>query len=434
MAKATARRTPQAKQTFTPENNGYNPWLMALQQLDHVAEFMELDPDVHRVLRHPKRQLTVSIPVVMDDGRVEVFTGFRVQHSFALGPAKGGIRFHPQVTLDEVKALAMWMTWKCACMGLPYGGAKGGVICNPKTMSRKELEHLTRRYASEISIIIGPETDIPAPDVNTDAQVMSWIMDTYSMTKGHTVLGVVTGKPILVGGSQGRNEATARGCIFAIQKAAKNLNLDLGKQRVAIQGFGNAGLNAAKLLDELKVPVVGASDSQGGVYNRKGLDVPKLVEWKRKNGTIVDFKGADAISNEDLLECDCDILIPAALENVISERNADRIRARIVAEAANGPTTPEADRIFYDKGVFGIPAILANAGGVTVSYFEWVQGLMSFFWSEQDVNAKLKQTMDAAFDGVYERHKKSKVDMRTAAYMRAVSRVAEAHRLRGVFP
>jgi glutamate dehydrogenase (NAD(P)+) len=434
MAKTTVSTPAQPTAAFVPEHNGYNPWLMALEQLDHVARVLGLEEDIHRVLRHPKRELTVSIPVVMDDDRVEVFTGYRVQHSFALGPAKGGIRYHPQVTVDEVKALAMWMTWKCATMELPYGGAKGGVICNPKTMSRGEVERLTRRYTSEISIIIGPEKDIPAPDVNTDPQIMSWIMDTYSMMKGHSVLGVVTGKPILVGGSQGRNEATARGCVFAIQKAAKALGMDLGKQRAAIQGFGNAGLNAAKLLDEIKVKVVAASDSQGGVYNRSGLDVPRLIEWKRKNGSVVGFQGADAISNEETLECDCDLLIPAALENQITEQNADRVRAKIVAEAANGPTTPAADRILFDKGVFVLPDILANAGGVTVSYFEWVQGNASFFWSEDEVNGKLKQTMDAAFDGVYETHKKSKVDMRTAAYMRAVKRVADAHRLRGIYP
>lgn len=415
------------------ETNGV--WAMAQKQLDEVAELINLDPNIHRVLRVPKRCLTVSIPVAMDKGSVEVFVGHRVQHNLARGPGKGGIRYHPNVTLDEVKALAMWMSWKCAVVGLPYGGAKGGVTCDPKKMSPGEVERLTRRFTSEIIQIIGPERDIPAPDVNTTPQVMAWLMDTYSMNVGYPVPGVVTGKPIDIGGSLGRFEATARGVVFTILSALKYLQKNIFGMTVAVQGYGNAGSIAARLLHELDVKVIAASDSRGGILNKSGLDPQKVQDHKNKTGSVVGFPNSVPISNEALLEVPCDILIPAALENVITEANAHKIKAKIIAEAANGPTTPEADRILEKNGAFVIPDILANAGGVTVSYFEWVQALQAYFWSEREVNIKLRDIMQKAFDAVYKIFKERKgITMRQAAYILAVSRIAEAINLRGIYP
>jgi glutamate dehydrogenase (NAD(P)+) len=411
-----------------------NPWHVAQQQFDMAAEKLNLDPGLRQVLREPRRELTVSFPVKMDDGSVQVFTGYRVQHNLGRGPAKGGIRYHQDVTLDEVKALAMWMTWKCAVVGIPYGGGKGGVIVDPKKLSRRELEGLTRRYATEISVLIGPEKDIPAPDVNTNAQVMAWIMDTYSMHVGYTVPGVVTGKPISLGGSEGRNEATARGAVFCIEEAAHHLGMNLRNARVAVQGFGNAGAIAAELISGLGTTVVAVSDSTGAVHAPDGLDVSRLIGWKAEHGTVRGFPGSSAITNHDLLEIDCDILIPAALENVITAANAGAIRAKVIAEAANGPTTPEADEILDERGVFVIPDILCNAGGVTVSYFEWVQDLNRDHWSESVVNAKLKEIMVRAFDEVLEMATRESVDNRMAAYLLAVDRVSSATALRGLYP
>ncbi len=411
-----------------------NPWHVAQQQFDLAADRLKLDAGLRRVLREPRRELTVHFPVHMDDGSVQVFTGYRVQHNLGRGPAKGGIRYHQNVGLDEVKALAMWMTWKCAVVGIPYGGGKGGVIVDPKKLSQKELEGLTRRYATEISVLIGPERDIPAPDVNTNAQTMAWIMDTYSMHVGYTVPGVVTGKPIPLGGSEGRNEATARGAIYCVVEAADHLGMDLRKARVAVQGFGNAGSIAARLVSEEGATVVAVSDSSGGIHDPAGLDIDRVIAWKGEHGTVVGFPGARAISNEELLEVDCDILIPAALENQITSHNADRIKASIVAEAANGPTTPDADAILYRRGVFLIPDILCNAGGVTVSYFEWVQDLNRDHWSEAIVNAKLKEIMVKAFRETLAMSKVEEVNMRTAAYLLAVQRVADATAMRGLYP
>ena len=411
-----------------------NPWEMALQQLDGVAGRLKLDRGIHQRLRNPKRVLIVSIPIRMDDGREEVFTGYRVQHNLARGPGKGGIRYHPGVTLDEVKALAMWMTWKCAVVDIPFGGAKGGVVCNPKAMSVRELERMTRRYTSELFILIGPDRDIPAPDVYTDAQTMAWIMDTYSMRVGHSVPGVVTGKPLSVGGSRGREEATGRGCVFTISDAARHLGLPLDGAAVAVQGFGNVGAIAARLMLDYGSRVVAVSDSGGAIYNPKGLDLKAVSAHKREAGTVVGYKDSDRITNAELLATKCDVLIPAALENQITEANAQTIRARIVAEGANGPTTPAADRILAERNVFLIPDVLANAGGVTVSYFEWVQGIQEYFWTEEEVNGKLKGIMTRSFAEVLDIHLRERVDMRTAAYMLAVSRVAEASRTRGLYP
>ncbi len=411
-----------------------NPWDVARQQLDEVAALMNLDPNIHRFLREPKRALSVAVPVKMDSGDLKVFVGHRVQHSVARGPSKGGIRFHPDVTLDEVKALAMWMTWKCAVVNIPYGGAKGGIACNPHEMSAGEIERMTRRYASEILPIIGPEVDIPAPDVGTGPREMAWIMDTYSMNKGYPVLGVVTGKPVNIGGSLGRNEATARGVVFAILRAADRLRFPVSGKTVVIQGFGNAGSFAAKFLAEQGARVIAVSDSRGGTHDAKGLDPEEVRKHKAETGSVVGFKGADRVTNEELLEIPCDILVPAALEGVLTERNAAKVKCRVLAEAANGPTTPEADKVLEENGVFVIPDILANAGGVTVSYFEWVQGLQSFFWTEDEVNARLRAVMERAFDSVYAKKEERKCSMRHAAYMVGVGRVAEATRTRGVYP
>jgi glutamate dehydrogenase (NAD(P)+) len=411
-----------------------NPFEIAQRQFDTAAEKIGLDDGMREVLRNPKRQLVVSIPTLMDDGSVKVFEGFRVQHNIARGPAKGGIRYHPKVSLDEVKALASWMTWKCATVNIPYGGGKGGVTCDPKRMSRGELERMTRRFASEISIIIGPDRDIPAPDVYTDAQTMAWIMDTYSMTTGYSTLGVVTGKPVSMGGSAGRNEATARGTLFCIREACQVIRRPLRGATVAVQGYGNAGAIAARLLRDDGARVVAVSDSRGGAYSTRGIDIAAVDDHKAKTGSLVGLKGAERITNEELLEVKCDILVPAALENQITLKNANRIRARIVAEAANGPTTPGADRVLKDHNVFVIPDILCNAGGVTVSYFEWAQNLQGFFWDETQVNKELERFMKRAFHEVHQMSRLHKSDMRTAAYILAVGRVAEATKVRGLFP
>jgi glutamate dehydrogenase (NAD(P)+) len=411
-----------------------NPWAVAQQQFDLAAERLQLDDAMRRVLREPRRELTVHFPVKMDDGSVEVFTGYRVQHNLGRGPAKGGIRYHQDVTLDEIKALAMWMTWKCAVVGIPYGGGKGGVIVDPKKLSIKELEALTRRFFTEIEVLVGPEKDIPAPDVNTNAQVMAWMMDTYSMHVGYTVPGVVTGKPISLGGSEGRNEATARGTVYCIIEAVRHLGIELDKARVSIQGFGNAGSIAAQLISAEKATVVAVSDSTGGIHNPNGLEINRVIAWKQEHGTVQGFPGAKDITNAQVLEVDCEILIPAALENQITARNADNIKARLVAEAANGPTTPEADEILWKKGIFMIPDILCNAGGVTVSYFEWVQDLNRDHWSEQIVNEKLKVIMVKAFQETLATARREQIYMRTAAYLLAVKRVAEATQMRGLYP
>jgi glutamate dehydrogenase (NAD(P)+) len=411
-----------------------NPFRIAQAQFDRAAEYLKLDPGRREILRLPKRILEVSVPTKMDDGKVRVFTGYRVQHSMTRGPAKGGIRYHPKVTLDEVKALAAWMTWKTATVNIPFGGAKGGVICDPKNMSPGELERMTRRFASEILPIIGPEQDIPAPDVYTEAQTMAWIMDTYSMTVGYSSPGVVTGKPVSLGGSLGRHEATARGCLSVVEEACKVKRLPLRGATVAVQGFGNAGSIAARLFGEKKAKIVAVSDSRGGIYSARGLDPIKAIRHKERTGSVVGLAGTAGISNEELLTLKCDVLIPAALENVITLGNADHVKAKIVAEAANGPTTPGADEILARKGIFLLPDILANAGGVTVSYFEWVQDLQCFFWEEAEVNARLAQVMQRAFREVHAAAQKYRVDMRTGAYILAVGRVADATRVRGIFP
>ena len=413
---------------------GKNPYEIAVEQFDNAARYLDLSDGMKDVLRKPKRELSVNFPVELDDHSFRVYTGYRVHHNMARGPTKGGIRYHPDVTLDEVRALAMWMTWKCATVDIPYGGAKGGVIVDPKKLSRHELENLTRRYACEISIMIGPEGDIPAPDVNTNAQTMAWIMDTYSMFVGHSVPAVVTGKPLQIGGSKGRNEATARGTQFCIRRACDRLKMPLSGSRVAVQGFGNAGEISARLLHGDGAKIVAVSDSRGGIYNKNGLDVAAVKKHKETTGSVIGFKGADLMSNEDILTCPCDILVPAALEKQIHEKNASKVQARIVAEAANGPTEPAADKILFERGVFVIPDILCNAGGVTVSYFEWVQGLQSFFWDEEQVNSQLQRVMDRAFDQVVEKAQEKRVDNRIGAYILAIGRVAEATNIRGIFP
>lgn len=428
-----AKAAPQPIPRIAPRED-LNPYRISQIQFDLAAEYLKLDMGLRQILRTPKRVMEVSIPTKMDNGQVKVFTGYRVQHNVARGPAKGGIRFHPNVTLDEVKALAMWMTWKTAAVNIPYGGGKGGIICDPKRMSKSELERMTRRYTSEILPIIGPEQDIPAPDVYTDAQTMAWIMDTYSMTKGYSSLGVVTGKPVSIGGSEGRNEATARGCLVVTEEACKVKKISLRGATVAIQGFGNAGSLAAKLFTEKKTRVIAISDSRGGVFNSRGIDPLKAMRYKERAGTVVGMPGTSRISNDDLLTMKCDILIPAALENVITLNNADQIKAKIVAEAANGPTTPHSDEVLARKSVMVLPDILANAGGVTASYFEWVQDLQSFFWSETEVNSKLESVMRRAFQDVYEATRKHRTHMRTGAYVLAVGRVADATLVRGLFP
>jgi glutamate dehydrogenase (NAD(P)+) len=409
-------------------------WEIAVEQFNLAADKLGLDDGMRQVLGTCKRELTVNFPVKMSGDVLKVFTGYRVHHNVSRGPAKGGIRYHQDVTLDEVKALAMWMTWKCAVVGIPYGGGKGGVIVDPKPLKSRELENLTRRYATEISILMGPERDIPAPDVGTNAQTMAWIMDTVSMHRGYTVPAVITGKPIALGGSLGRNEATARGVSFVVRRAATEKKLKLEGATVAVQGYGNAGAIAARLLAEFGCNVIAVSDSQGGVYNKNGLDPIAVSKHKDATKSVVGYAAGDAISNKDLLELPCDILVPAALEKVITGNNANNIKAKIVAEAANGPTTPDADVILYDKGIFVIPDVLANAGGVTVSYFEWVQDIQAFFWTENEINSRLERIMNESFDAVFALSKKHKVNMRVAAYMVGVGRVAEASRLRGIYP
>ena len=411
-----------------------NVWTMAQSQLDEVAKLIGLDDSVHKFIRYPKRILEVSVPVRMDNGVFTMFTGYRVQHNMSRGPSKGGIRFHPDVTLDEVKALAMWMTWKCALVNIPFGGAKGGVICDPKSMSVQELENLTRRFTTEISIIIGPEKDIPAPDVYTTPQIMAWIMDTFSMQHGYSIPGVVTGKPISIGGSQGRDKATARGCLYVVDEAMNSLGIPVQGARVAIQGFGNAGLHAGELMAQRGYTIVAASDSRGGVYSERGLNVAELIAHKETTGSVVGLENTDSISNHELLVCECDVLVPAALEKVITADNARKIKAKIVAEAANGPTLPEADDILYERNIMVLPDILANAGGVTVSYFEWVQDLQNNFWEEDEINKRLKQKMTRAFAETADQARRYNVDMRRGAYAVAVSRVAEATAERGLYP
>jgi glutamate dehydrogenase (NAD(P)+) len=410
-----------------------NPWKIAQRQFDIAAEVLGLDPNMRQVLRECKRELTVNFPVLMDDRTVQMYTGYRVHHNVDRGPAKGGIRYHPGVTIDEVKALAMWMTWKCAVVGIPYGGAKGGVIVDPKKLSRTELENLTRRYTTEISILIGPDRDIPAPDVNTNAQIMAWMMDTISMHAGHSVPAVVTGKPLGIGGSEGRPEATGRGCMLTTMAALKHLGIRPEEATVAVQGVGNVGYTTAKLLAEQGCKVIAVSDSNGACYNEGGIELDEVVREKELNGRLRQ-KICEFISNEDLLELPVTVLVPAALENQIHRGNAHRIKAKIVCEGANGPTTPEADEILYDKGVFVIPDILANAGGVTVSYFEWVQDLQEFFWDENDINERLRRIMLRAFDNVLRVSLEKKVQMRTAAYVLAVDKVAQATTIRGIYP
>ena len=411
-----------------------NPFELAKAQLRQVGEIFALDPNLIRVLSQCKKAVEVSIPVRMDDGSVEAFAGYRVTHNIARGPSKGGIRYHPDVTVDEVKALSMWMTWKCALMGLPFGGAKGGVVCDPKRLSASELERMTRRYTSEIINDIGPERDIPAPDVGTDGRVMAWIFDTYSMNKGHSVLGVVTGKPLSVGGSLGREEATARGSLYCIQALAVKKGARVSDYSVAIQGFGNVGSNLARLLHVEGATVVAASDSQGGVYNPHGIDVPAALAHKQERGTLVGLANAEAVTNEELVELPCDILAPCALEQVITEENADRVKATVICEGANGPVTPTADAILEDRGVLVMPDVLANAGGVVVSYFEWVQGLQEYFWREDEVNAKLHDIVARAFEEAWRTRESKDTSLRMASYGLAVQRVAEATTTRGLYP
>jgi glutamate dehydrogenase (NAD(P)+) len=411
-----------------------NPWMEAMEQLDRAAQKMNLEPYIAERLRHPKRMLTVSVPVRMDDGSIQIFEGYRVQHNLDRGPAKGGIRYHPMVSMDEVKALAFWMTVKNAVVNLPYGGAKGGIICNPKKMSRAEIERMTRRYTAEISIIIGPDKDIPAPDVNTNEEIMGWIMDTYSMTIGYSAPGVVTGKPLDVGGSLGRREATGRGVFYVTRELSALQGFDIQRAPVAIQGFGNVGLNAAKIFAEHGCKVVAVCDVNGGLYHEDGLDITSIIEYRKKHDSIASFPKAQHVPVEKFVEVPCEVLIPAAMENAITHANAPRIQAKYIVEAANGPTTNQADRILNKRGIVVVPDILANAGGVTVSYFEWVQDIQAFFWSEKDVNAKLQDIIVKAFRDIYQLHEAEKTDLRMAAFMVGLRRLAQAVRIRGLFP
>ena len=409
-------------------------WETALAQLDEAAELMGLAPGVHETLRSPKRALIVSVPFRLEDGTTRVCQGYRIHHNVTRGPAKGGIRYHPDVNLAEIKALAMWMTWKCAIAGIPFGGAKGGISVEPKELLRSELERMTRRYASEILPLIGPERDIPAPDMNTDEEVMSWIMDTYSMNQGYSVPGVVTGKPVSIGGSRGRAGATSRGVMYMVFSTLKTLGLGIDEVTVAIQGYGKVGGHAAQLLHDAGCRVIAVSDVDGGLYREKGLDPEAINRHKKETGAVAGFAGAEPMSNSELLEVECDVLIPAAIEGVITVKNADKVRARIVCEAANGPVTFEADKILNDRGIFVVPDILANAGGVTVSYFEWVQDIQAYFWSDDEVNDRLRQIMEGAFDQVHELAERKGLTMRQAAHWIGVGRVAEAHLTRGLFP
>jgi glutamate dehydrogenase/leucine dehydrogenase len=412
----------------------HNAYAVAMENFDIAADALELDSNIRAMIKFPERVLIVNLPVRMDTGQIRAFRGYRVQHNTARGPAKGGIRYHPDVSEDEVKALATWMTWKCAVVNIPFGGGKGGVTCDPKNMSQAELEHMTRRYASAILPLIGPSQDIPAPDVYTTPQIMAWIMDTYSMTKGYPIPGVVTGKPIALGGSLGRNEATGRGVFYTVQSACERLKIPLKGAKVVVQGFGNAGSIAAQLLHAAGCCVVGVSDSRACICNGNGLDIPKLIAQKEATGAVKAFPASEPITPQELLALECDILIPAALENTIHEENAPRVKAKVVGEAANGPVTPGADRILDEKGVVLIPDILCNAGGVTVSYFEWVQDEQHLFWDAQDVYTRLERVMKTSFNDVLKIHLDRKVNMRTAANMLGIGRVAEATRLRGLYP
>jgi glutamate dehydrogenase (NAD(P)+) len=411
-----------------------NPFEIAQDQLRRVADVFKIDPNIVRVLERCKKSVVVSIPFSKDDGTIEVFEGYRVTHNIARGPSKGGIRYHPDVTLDEVKSLAMWMTWKCALMGIPFGGAKGGVVCNPKQLSQSELERMTRRYTSEIVNEIGPEKDIPAPDVGTDPRVMAWIFDTYSMNKGHSVLGVVTGKPLNLGGSLGRLEATARGAHYCIREAVAKQDRSLQGMRVVVQGFGNVGSYLARFVAEDGAVVVALSDSAGGIYNPDGIDVALALAHKQETGALQGLKDTEPVTNEELLVLDCDVLAPSALEQVITSENADKIKAKLICEGANGPTTPTADEILEDRGVMVLPDVLANAGGVVVSYFEWVQGLQEYFWKEDEVNARLNDITSRAFHETWATYEAKSTTMRIAAYGLAVQRVAEATMTRGLYP
>lgn len=422
--------TPAASKT--PDTIG--PVFAAmLQEFDDAARLLNLDPGIWKILTHPKRQIIVSCPVQMDSGAIEVFTGYRVQYNITLGPAKGGIRYHPSVSLDEVTALAAWMTWKCAVAHVPFGGGKGGIICDPTKMSPRELEALTRRYVAEIIDAIGPEKDVPAPDVNTNEQVMAWVMDTYSMHVGHTETAVVTGKPLEMGGSLGRREATGRGVMIATRESARHLGFDITGSRVAVQGFGNVGSVSARLLSDIGARIVGVTDWKGGVYNAGGLDVGKLLGYAAQHGTVAGFTGGEPLTNDQLFGLDVDVLIPAALENQITVENESRIRAKVVVEGANGPTTPEANNRLHERGVFVVPDILANSSGVTASYFEWVQDRYGYFWTEKEVNERLEAKMCEAFKAVSETSVGFSVDMRTAAYIVAINRVATVTKIRGMY-
>ena len=411
-----------------------NPYDMAVAQFDEAADRLGLSQAMRAILRKPKRELIVNFPVRMDDGDVEMFTGYRVQHNINRGPAKGGIRFSPEVSLDEVRALAMWMTWKCAVVGIPFGGAKGGVICDPHKLSRAELERLSRRYATEISILIGPDSDIPAPDMNTNPQIMAWMMDTFSMHKGYSIPAVITGKPLAIGGSEGRLEATARGVQYVTLEAMHDLEMRPEDSSVVIQGFGNVGSISARLLHELGCKILAVSDLHGGVYNPHGIDIHRALRYSKEHGSLKGLPETEPVTNAELLELPCDLLVPAALENQVTAKNALRVKARLMIEAANGPTTPEADRILNDRGVMIVPDILANAGGVTVSYFEWVQDLQRFFWSEHEIDNRLESIITRAYKAVRAKTDEQETNMRMGAYLLAVARVAEATEIRGVYP
>ena len=411
-----------------------NPYDIAVAQFDEAADRLGLSQAMRAILRKPKRELIVNFPVRMDNGDVEMYTGYRVQHNINRGPAKGGIRFSPEVSLDEMRALAMWMTWKCAVVGIPFGGAKGGVICDPHKLSRTELERLTRRYATEISVLMGPDSDIPAPDMNTNPQIMAWMMDTFSMHMGYSVPAVITGKPLAIGGSEGRLEATARGVQFVTREAMHDLGLRPEDCSVVVQGFGNVGSISARLLHEMGCRVAAVSDIQGGVYNPHGIDIHKALRHSKEHGSLRGLPDTEAITNAELLELPCDVLVPAALENQLTAKNAPRVKARLIVEAANGPTTPDADHILNDRGIMVVPDILANAGGVTVSYFEWVQDLQRFFWAELEINNRLEQIMMRAYRATCAKAEEQETNLRIGAYLLAVTRVAEATEIRGVYP
>jgi len=425
--------TTSMVEDVVPEAKEANPFESMMSRFDRAAKLLDLNPDLYAVMRVPNRELKVYIPVRMDSGRIQVFEGFRVQHNFARGPAKGGIRYSPDVTIEEVRALAAWMTWKCAVVNVPFGGAKGGVICDPWQMSQGELERLTRRYASELIDIIGPEKDVPAPDMNTNEQTMAWIMDTYSMHARHTVNAVVTGKPVALGGSQGRREATGRGILFVVNEAVKKFKMTPPSTRVVVQGSGNVGGIGAQLMHEAGYKVIAISDMYGGIYNPAGIDIPAALEHLRATRSFEEYPNAERVTNSELLEIECDVLVPAATENQITSQNAERINCKVLAEGANGPTTAAADEILQRKGIFVIPDILANAGGVTVSYFEWVQDRMGYFWKEDVVNERLQDVMVASFNELVKFSEKHNVDTRTAAYMLAIDRVAYDTRMRGIY-